>query len=196
MVSAETGIHSDSSTVKSGVATTSSDDLCNRTDGSIPDDVGFNDHKPDFSIVADIIPDVRQGEAVSMFSKPSVSDQTGVCLFKTKAPTSGRIISIFPSCVQGTCNCVHYLDGIACQLRPCRFASMMCKADGSLINPADWPLLENLIDGFPITDDIVTLYECENYGSILDPTAKSKMDSIIEKELSEGMISIAQVKPV
>lgn len=67
----------------------------------------------------------------------------------------------------------------------------MCRADGSIINEGDWQLLENIIDGFPIVDEDISPYECENYGSILDPNSKAKMDSIIRKELDEGMISIA-----
>ena len=61
------------------------------------------------------------------------------------------------------------------------------------------PLVSNVTDGFRIVDDNMDLsdmqYECENYSSVYTIENKSKLDSIIGKELSEGYLKIVNKKP-
>ena len=60
------------------------------------------------------------------------------------------------------------------------------------------PLVSNVTDGFKIVDDSLNLvymkYECEHYNSVYDPIYKSKLDSIIGKELAEGYLRIVKKK--
>lgn len=133
-------------------------------------------------------------KTVSTFSD-DFSEGPDRVLFRTKATPDGHEIDIYSTCITGTCTCVHSLGNVTCQLKPCRFAVLMCDTNGSFRSKEDWLLFTNLTDGFPIVEGELDSYDCKNYLSILDDTYKSKMDSIIEKELSEGMISRVFNKP-
>ena len=53
-----------------------------------------------------------------------------------------------------------------------------------------------LCDGFKIVDDnFDSVYECENYLSITEPRFRGEMSSLFAKELSEGKVSVSNVKP-
>lgn len=116
-------------------------------------------------------------------------------LFRTEATPDGHSIDIFPACKSGICNCVHMLDGVQCQLKPCRFAVLMCDSDGKFLSDVNKSLFSKIADGFPIVESGVESYDCKNYLSILNDVYKEKMDSIVQKELSEGMISRVFQKP-
>ena len=107
---------------------------------------------------------------------------------------NGTTVNVFNACVEGMCNCSYEIEGCKVQLRPCRFASIICNEVCSWsINRLS--LLFCITDGFPIVDEEVPSYSCENYNSILEPAAKQQMDCIIRRELEEGMISEVKYTP-
>ena len=106
----------------------------------------------------------------------------------------GQNIKVYPECTQGNCECVYSIGNIECQLKPCRFASLIYKDFVGRESEFEF-LLWAITDGFPIVDSDVESYECENYSSITCEENSKKMNSIIAKELAEGMISISDVKP-
>lgn len=116
--------------------------------------------------------------------------------FSTPPSPDGRSVKVSSECRLGLCTCSHQLNGVKYQLKPCRFAALMFN-QGKFLRPEDKTLFHYIIDGFPIIDDVITdAYECENYKSILLPECKEAMNKIIQKELSENMISFASEKPV
>ena len=119
------------------------------------------------------------------------SDSTETIIFTTQS-SAGQKIEVYPSCVKGCCNCVYSLAGIVCQLKPCRFASIILGREHML----DYlPLLWQITDGFPIVDSDVSPYECVNYSSITCPEVKPLMDKIVKREVLEGVVSLTNEKP-
>ena len=106
----------------------------------------------------------------------------------------GQIVNVFDSCVKGKCSCSYCIGGLKCQLKPCRFAALVCES-GSGWADQYLDLVWNITDGFPIVDGDVVSYECENYSSITCEGTKEKMDKIIRKELREGYVSLVTEKP-
>ena len=84
------------------------------------------------------------------------------------------------------------------QLKPCRFAYLVSLGTAECKRVYE-PLVSDITNGFRIIDDCMDLgkmyYECENYKSVYDTVNKSKLDSIIGKELAEGYLKIVQEKP-
>ena len=106
----------------------------------------------------------------------------------------GQIIDVFTYCCSGICECAYKIGGVPSQLKPFRFASRVCNTD------RDWAagyldILWGVSDGFAIVDEDVPPYECPNYASITNEPSKSKMDSIVARELMEGCISRVDEKP-
>ena len=127
------------------------------------------------------------------FTQRYTDYEPGKVLFSTTSP-EGRDISVFLECVQGKCNCIYSIGGMACQLKPCRFASLIyLELEGREVKFEE--LLWHIADGFPIVETCVPPYECENYSSITSPENASKMDVIIARELAEGIISFSEEKP-
>ena len=106
----------------------------------------------------------------------------------------GTTVDVLDSCITGTCNCIHSIEGVASQLKPCRFASFILMGD-HYWREKYWELLWSITDGFPIVDEDFEGYECGNYDSITTGENKIRMDKIIKNELSEGMISVSDTKP-
>lgn len=115
-------------------------------------------------------------------------------IFDTPPSPDGRVISVYESCYSGQCDCVHMLDGVPSQLKPCRFATLMFQ-DGLFVKACYERLFYRLVDGFPVVDSEVEPYCCDNYKSIMDPVAKSKMDKIIASEMDEDMVSLVNYQP-
>ena len=103
-------------------------------------------------------------------------------------------IRVYDNCVSGCCNCLYLLDGSHLQLKPCRFASLICSS-AHTSNEDRLALLWSVTDGFPIVQGEVPSYECVNYNSILAEGCKEQMDSIIRRELAEGIITETQSRP-
>ena len=144
----------------------------------------------------------------SGWSIPSsiVEDELGDLEFDTQVKTSaeepfvciespnGTVVNVFENCVDGNCKCVYTLEGRKLQLKPCRFASIICN-ELNVWASNRLSLLWAVTDGFPIAQGEVPSYACANYSSILLPESKQCMDDIIRKELAEGMISIVDFSP-
>ena len=79
------------------------------------------------------------------------------------------------------------MNGEILQLKLCRFAHLVSLRT-AVCKEVYEPLVSNITDGFRIVDDNLNLldmhYECENYNSVLEPGNKTKLDSIISKELA------------
>lgn len=123
-----------------------------------------------------------------------IDDFEDVLMFVAPATAAGRVVDVFNSCARGLCTCVHYLDGVQCQLRPCRLAYILYGGFIDNIKPYEF-VYDGICDGFKIVDEPIDPYKCKNYTSILDDTSKSAMDRIIKRELSEGYITLTDVKP-
>ena len=107
---------------------------------------------------------------------------------------AGAILQVFDSCVQGVCNCEHYIEGVLSQLKPCRFASIIVNGMNNWAR-GFYDVLWGVTDGFEIVQGDVPSYDCKNYSSILSEGPRQQMDGIIRKELSEGMISEVEKLP-
>lgn len=116
-----------------------------------------------------------------------------VMLFQSPCLPAGNCIDVYMSCATGKCSCSYYLDGVLCQLRPCRFAYLMY---GGFVDGNSHKLVfHGICEGFRIVDENVDPYVCDNYDSILSDSSKPLMDTIVQKELLEGYISVSKEKP-
>ena len=118
----------------------------------------------------------------------------GTPVFSLTSPL-GQTVEVFSNCVSGTCMCAYSIGDIASQLKPCRFASIICSKDQDF-HDKYLELLWLVTDGCPIVDGPMEAYECSNYSSITCAENSGKMSSIIDRELGEGMISLVESKPV
>lgn len=121
----------------------------------------------------------------------SGSSDTLVC--QTPASSKGVFINIYSSCVAGSCRCVYDLGGNQTQLKPCRFGALIFVGRSPTENEVK--VFEAILHGVDIVSSEVGQYECDNYTSILQPHNRVKMDKLISDELSNGMLSLAEVKP-
>lgn len=105
-----------------------------------------------------------------------------------------QYLHIHQGCVDGTCSCLHFLDGVPNKMKPCRVAATM------LINGFwsrdDLFVLTGLCRGFKILDGSPDIsYEIPNYKSILQKEARLKMNGNINEELFRGTISPSHTIP-
>lgn len=136
----------------------------------------------------------------SVISEPSIGDSTvqrtrQQPVFTTPPTKAGRQVDVFNDCINGTCVCRPFLEGVPYQLLPCRFAALMFNEAGVMVDESYWPLFNHIVDGFPVVDEFVRPYVCENYKSALEPVAAKKMSKIVQSELNEGMISQVFTSP-
>ena len=126
-------------------------------------------------------------------AKVSVVDP--ICSFTSR---EGVIVDVYDECKQGIYSCDYSLCGERLQLKPCRFAYLVCLGTAEC-KKAYEPLVSDITDGFKVVDENMDLsnmhYECDNYNSVYTPENKAKMDNIIGKELSEGYLKIVNNKP-
>ena len=124
-----------------------------------------------------------------------VIDADTECLLGSYVSPLGSVVEVYDACVNGTCECLYEIEGVRSQLKPCRFAAIV------FLSGREWAskyvdLVWAVTDGFPIVDTEVNEYECENYSSITSEPNSLKMDSILKKELAEGMVSQVEIKPI
>lgn len=99
-----------------------------------------------------------------------------------------QFLHVKSDCVDGSCNCVYYLDGIQAKLKPCRVAASIYVSD--IWSPNNVFVLDGVCRGFRIVDDNVNLkYRVQNYNSILKPEMYDKMCDNIYTEIYSGQIS-------
>lgn len=135
-------------------------------------------------------------DPVSPANSVSVSSKFGNDLIFNSPPTAkGIVVPVFKDCCLGVCDCVHKLDDIKVQIKPCRLASVLF-ASQLPVSDDNWRLFNGITDGFDITDcPNMPSYDSKNYKSIADPIYKVKMDDIVRNELANGMISVSVDKP-
>lgn len=99
----------------------------------------------------------------------------------------GQYLYIADLCVQGSCQCIYFLDGIPHIVKPCRFAaSLYIKASHS---ENDIFVLTGICRGFHVLDCMPDLgYSASDYNSITRGDMKDKMDSTVQSELIAGQI--------
>lgn len=139
--------------------------------------------------------DFAQSTAPLFMDDSAFSTDFDRVLFSAPPTPAGVIVDVYSSCAKGTCQCLHFIDGVRRQLRPCRFAYLLY---GGFVPVTDSRSLvfHGVTDGFRIIDSEVGGYQCPNYRSILTSHAKPLMDDIVRKEISEGYVSQVSEKPV
>lgn len=114
-------------------------------------------------------------------------------MFSVKVYT-GQYLHVTEFCVQGSCQCIYFLDNIPHVLKPCRFAASMYLSDGYGKN--EMFVLSGMCRGFRVVDGTPNIsYSASNYKSILQEGMREKMDDTIKKELRSGQISVAKTPP-
>ena len=123
-----------------------------------------------------------------------LKDKDNVELLSYLTSPLGETIVVYSLCALGLCNCVYRIGNVVSQLKPCRFASILLDPRFEC-SDSFMDVLWGVTDGFPIVDEDVPQYECENYSSITSAENKGKMDEILRRELDEGCVSPAISKP-
>ena len=106
-------------------------------------------------------------------------------------------IKVFQSCVDGICQCEHFIGIEKSQLLPCRIASFLRQEGSIKINQIESDFLwTGFTEGFKIVDPgCNTTYDCRNYKSILDKKFYGEMCDIIKNELVDGLVTEVKSKP-
>ena len=138
-------------------------------------------------------PPVRLSPSICPIDNDCVPCAVSMLLYSVVSPL-GTVGSVYDNCVLGRCDCSYRIGDVPSQLKPCRFASIILRK-GAVCLENYLDLLWHVTDGFPIVDEEVQSYECENYSSITCAENKGKMDAILRRELDEGCVSLAITKP-
>ena len=130
--------------------------------------------------------------------KPNGDVSNGVEIIFTFVSEGGVTVNVYDACANGTCDCSHVIGGEYAQLKPCRFLHMysLATAEGKNVYKA---LMSSIVDGAKVMDGSEQKenisYDCKNYKSIFEGSNKSKLDKIIDSELSEGYLKVVNSKP-
>jgi hypothetical protein len=102
--------------------------------------------------------------------------------------------NIYSACVEGTCACVHYINGAVVQLKPCRMV-VECLL-GNDVDP-DWEyLVHGCIFGFTVINpDCVIAYESGNYDGGMTEEVKQVVRGKLLEEIESRCVSIVD-KPM
>lgn len=85
-------------------------------------------------------------------SAPQISDNLTVFQpFTTPLSHMGRTVDVSYECFLGSSSCSYLLEGVAYQLKPCRFAALLFD-NGIPLSESCWELFNYIIDGFPVID--------------------------------------------
>ena len=147
--------------------------------------------------------DLVMGEVTGSSSSVEPSQVTnadhvdpGEVLFNPPVSSKGRVVEIFYDCTMGTCDYQNLVGSVHCNLRPCRVGGFLFDGNCSLPAEEVRMIWDGLCDGFSLVDEgFSSSYECENYSSITDQKFCSEMSGLLSKELSEGKVSLCDVKP-
>ena len=87
------------------------------------------------------------------------------------------------------------IDGIYSPLKPRAWLDMLY--DGVTWDPDSLFILDGVYHGFRAIDpdSVVPNYDCRNYTSCFEPNNHRKMQTIMERELASGKISLSNIKP-
>ena len=120
---------------------------------------------------------------------PNGDVSNGVEIIFTFVSEEGVTVNVYDACANGTCECSHLIGGEHAQLKPCRFLYLysLATAEGKSSYKT---LMSSIVDGAKVMDGSQEKehisYDCRNYKSIFEGSNKSKLDKIIDSELSEG----------
>lgn len=105
-----------------------------------------------------------------------------------------QYLHVKQECLDGTCSCIYYLDGIQSHINPCRLAAVMFISD--LWSDSDMWVLTGVCRGFKVVDGQPNIsYRVRNYNTILSPEMKEKMQNNLANELIQGKVSIVPEPP-
>ena len=119
-------------------------------------------------------------------------------VFSTPCFDAAPSIDVFDSCIMGTCDCIHLIGGVPCQLKPCRWAPLLFGTDAipSVNDDERMYLWRGVLSGFNIVDDnCPSSYVCDNYNSILESKFRKEMTDLLRKELLENKVSVTASPP-
>ena len=129
---------------------------------------------------------------------PNGDVSNGVEIIFSFISEGGVTVNVFDACTNGTCECSHLIGGEYAQLKPCRFLYLysLASVEGKSVYKT---LMSSIVDGAKVMDGSQEKehisYDCKNYKSIFEGNNKSKLDRIIDSELSEGYLKIVNKKP-
>ena len=129
---------------------------------------------------------------------PNGDVSNGVEIIFTFVSEGGVTVNVYDACANGTCRCSHSIGDEHAELKPCRFLYMysLASKEGKSIYKN---LMSSIVDGVKVMDGSEQKenisYDCKNYKSIFEGNNKSKLDRIIDSELSEGYLKIVNKKP-
>ena len=107
-------------------------------------------------------------------------------------------ISVHKACLEGVCDCRHFVGEFPSQLKPCRAAQFLFGPNALSTIPLserDY-LWHGLVNGFKIVDeDCETSYSCKNYDSIINGEFKEEMSTLLQSELQSHKVSRASSAP-
>ena len=107
-------------------------------------------------------------------------------------------VVVYASCIDGTCECRHFIGDVPTQLKPCRAAPYLFGAAPleSLSQDDRLYLWKGIVCGFDIVDpDCPASYQCTNYDSILSKEFYGEMTDLLNKEISEHKVSVVSEPP-
>ena len=107
-------------------------------------------------------------------------------------------IPVYNSCIDGTCDCRHFIGDVPAQLKPCRAAQFLFGPNAlpSIDNEDRDFLWHGLVNGFRIVDsDCPASYQCQNYESITSIEFKEEMSALLLTELASHKVSRATTAP-
>ena len=115
-------------------------------------------------------------------------------------PEFGEVpsIKVYQDCIQGTCDCIHYVGDVSAQLKPCRGAQFLfgSSALDSILGSDRHYLWHGLVNGFKIVDpDCPAAYNCRNHDSITGEEFREEMSTLLQGELSAHKVSRVDVPP-
>ena len=156
-----------------------------------PQTVGVScDHE---AAILPVVVDVLHEDPVPSFvssSRIPVSDPTLVFIIPETTKTVP--VNIYSTCLSGICTCIHLIGSEQAQLKPCRAAQFLFGPTRLETVDDDEALFlwEGLVNGFAIVDDdCQASYFCQNYDSILEPTAYAEMSKLLHEDILEGKVS-------
>lgn len=116
-------------------------------------------------------------------------------VFTAPPSTKGVSIPVYDNCISGKCDCKYLLGGSETQLKPCRFAAVLFDT-GRNATDDELKMYNGIVDGFGIISNVVEGYDNANYLSILSDVNKPKMDKIVNREISNGILEVVDEKPI
>ena len=113
------------------------------------------------------------------------SDDKASAIFVTPSYEGIPCVSIYPTCIDGSCNYRHFIGGSPCDLKPCRTAAVLFGSPDLDITVEDRDFLwRGVVEGFAIVDaDCPANYRCQNYDSVTCEKFYVEMSKLLREEI-------------